>query len=768
MRPLFRLGAMLLLILCAQPAHSAVGDTTIIPLVTKFNFPGTPTKKEAKVFVPTGKTWARVVLKLKLECPCAKGKGEWDYTNTYFINAPTNKKDSLGNTIYDPIEIARFITPYWGGQPASSNYTWWWDVTDYSYLMKDSTVFSIHYDGYTSSASFSVWLEAIEGTPPYEVYALDKLWQTSYLYGNLKDPISNHLSNKKFRAPDDVAFSKLKITTTGHGGYGPQVVAEFIDKTHNIAINGTERFTQHLFRTDCGANPYWPQDGTWALQRAGWCPGDVVPTWEWDLTPYLTKGDSTRLDYNMEPFSVDSSCNGIYSIATQVMYSKAPNFTNDASLEEILAPNIATAKTRYNRFNPICGNPLVRIRNNGKAQLKSITFEYGVHGETPKSYTWNGTVDMMSTADISLPAPDWSASFASTTRQFDCRIVKTNGADDEYPLFNALSSSYSVPPTYEGALEVNFRTNLQASGQGYFWQVTDAGGAVVAERQNVDLADQTTYVDSLHLKPGCYTFQWINPSSLGLSWWATNAQLGSATLSLTQKGYTLKTFPGDCGNGVQQQFIVGILPQISVVNNQDRVNIGPVNIGDSLTNTVRISPLNSAGLKVSAVEVKAIAKGFSVVKTEPAIPSGGILTLKEGESMTITVQYKPQVSGKKSATLTISSNDIYNPNFTIPVSGWDSSVGVEEESAVPSLEVYPSTASNIAQLRYGFEGIPSSTVHCSLYDYLGREVRVLSNGPLKNGTQELSIDVSSLSNGSYFVVLRVGQECRTAPLVVQH
>ncbi len=749
--------------------RAAQGDTTLVPLLTKVTFPGQPTTMDAKVSIPT-KSWARIIMKVKLECPCSKGKGEWDYTNTYFIKVPTGKTDDKGNPLFDRIEIARFITPYWGSQPSSTNYTWWWDVTDYAFLMKDSTTFSVSYDGWTSSAAFTVWLEAIEGVPPYQVFGLDYLVRGYFTYGNPKRPIDDHLLNLKFKAPDSAQFSKLKITTTGHGGYGNQAVAEFIDKTHHVNINGTERFTQHLWRSDCGANPLYPQDGTWVYPRAGWCPGDIVPTWDWDISSFVTKGDSTRVDYKMQPFVVDTLCDGGYNVAAQVMYAKQPNFTNDASLEEILAPNVATAKTRYNRMNPICGNPVVRIRNNGKAALTSVSFEYGVRGEVPLTFTWKGKVDMMGTADITLPAPDWKASFAASTRQFDCRIVKTNDVNDEYPLFNSLSSTYSVPPTYESDIEVKFKTNRQAQNQGYYWTIKDASGSTVASRESSSLEDQTLYIDSLKLSNGCYTFEWVNPSSIGLAWWATNAQLGPASLSLSSKGTIIQAFPGDCGNGVHHQFLVGEMPHIKVLDNVESVDLGPVAMGDSIQKTVSIEPVNSAGLKVNRVAVQSIAKGFSLVSTDPVIPSGSSLNLAQGERMNITVQYKPQVATKKAASLIIESNDVFQPSVSISLAGFVTSTSVADDELVrPLLRVYPSTTSGHAEVVMSIEALQSSNAHCALFDNLGRELMIIADRTLKPGSNsEVGIDVSHLNAGMYFVVLRSGSQCSVAPLIVQH
>ena len=58
-----------------------------------------------------------------------------------------------------------------------------------------------------------------------------------------------------------------------------------------IAINGQDLYEQHLWRPDCGQNPVYPQAGTWYFPRGGWCPGDVVQYWDYNLTEHFSKSE---------------------------------------------------------------------------------------------------------------------------------------------------------------------------------------------------------------------------------------------------------------------------------------------------------------------------------------------------------------------------------------------------------------------------------------------------------------------------------------------
>lgn len=57
----------LLTIAWVAPVHAAKGDTTRLDVIVKDRFPGTPTTLTSTVYVPPAKSWARILLKVKLE-----------------------------------------------------------------------------------------------------------------------------------------------------------------------------------------------------------------------------------------------------------------------------------------------------------------------------------------------------------------------------------------------------------------------------------------------------------------------------------------------------------------------------------------------------------------------------------------------------------------------------------------------------------------------------------------------------------------------------
>ncbi len=778
MRLLFLLctvGVFVLVGILPQPTlFAAEGDTIKVSAYSGIRFYNSTRgqSNDTTALFPSNKKYARIVMNLKLSCPCGVLKGEWDYTNKYFVKRNTGKLDSLNKPIYENIEIARFITPYWKYKPANNNYTWKWDVTDYAYLLKDTVRLLTTYEGYSESALFDVWFDCIEGTPPYEVTEIQKLWEGYFPYGKASDPIDNYTVGKKFKLRNDAKYVKLRIYNTGHGGGGDDNAAEFADKTHKIWIEGKERFTQHLWREDCGLNPVYPQDGTWPIQRAGWCPGDVVQYWDWDVTSMISKTDSTSIDYKMQPFTnskYNSNPSG-YGVNGQIHYSPGPNFTYDVSIQDLIAPNNATP---YNRTNPICGNPVVRIRNNGKTVADAVTFEYGVRGETPQTFTWNGNLDFMQEQVITLPPVDFSNAFKATTRIFDIKVTKVNDKPDEYPLFNSASATFNTTPKYGNTFVVNMRTNKEVRGQGYYWEVVNTDGITVAAKRNGDLSDDTQYSDTLTLADGCYEFKWVNPSSYGLSWWATQNSLGGGVLTLSDGNKTVVAFNGDCGNMLYHQFRAGLQPKIQVA--RDTVRFGVIPVGDSVRQTIKIRAANKEGLEISKVDVSAVlpsAKGFSIVSVTPSIPQNGTLFLdyNKGDELTVVVQLKPDKTGKKSTNLAITSNDAVENTVYIPLlGGLPGTSGVDDELQPENIHiaVAPSVSSAESVVTFSLDITAPTNARCEIYNTVGQFISTLYNDTVHPGAQQTArIQTSSLAQGMYFIAVRCGNTVRQIPFAV--
>ncbi len=432
-----------------------------------------------------------------------------------------------------PYEIGRLITPYGQGFPKNWTNQWTMDVTDYAFLLHDSVEFYSTYDGYTQGSLYSLDFDMIEGTPVRETYRIDVVYDGYYPWGNAADPISNYVKPKRFWLDPDAGVITYRTFTTGHGGAGPEVAAEFTDETHSIWVDGVKKYDQHLWRDDCGANPVYPQTGTWTLSRAGWCPGDKVDPWDFDMTTMAKPGDSITVDYRFADYSPSISGAG-YAVHTQMMYSKGPQFNTDVALMAIKAP---TTDTSYKRTNPICSQmpPMITIRNNGKSDLTSLKIRYGIDGATDNLYTWTGTLKYYQSLDIALPGID----LGTGSHTFNLVLDQLNNTADEYPNNNTGVTPYTMPKSYSYIVVLALKVDdLSAAGisNGIRYEVLDASDKVLYSRSDMD--DGASIKDTFTLATGCYRFIIYDESELpeGLyPWMIQGAKFGSFSLKDDKK-----------------------------------------------------------------------------------------------------------------------------------------------------------------------------------------------------------------------------------------
>ena len=140
---------------------------------------------------------------------------------------------------------------------------------------------------------------------------------------------------------------------------------------------------------ECADNALYPQGGTWIYDRAGWCPGAVVDTKNFELTPLVEGQDEFSVDYD-----ITYDPDGNYRFEGQVVAYGAPNMSYDVEISQILAPSDDKLESRW---NPICESPKVRIRNNGSETLTSCVFSYGVSGGAQVTYEWTGELGFLET-----------------------------------------------------------------------------------------------------------------------------------------------------------------------------------------------------------------------------------------------------------------------------------------------------------------------------------------------------------------------------------
>ena len=444
--------------------------------------------------------------------------------------------------IIDRFELARYITPYGINLTLGPDgWAWVFDVTDYAPLLKDSVELQCGNWQELLDLKFAF----IEGTPPRDVENVTAFWKGIHYLNNWDATILP----QTYAPAEGEEMWRLKTRASGHDFGQGNNCAEFCYNTHSVKVNDTQEWSWEIMQ-ECADNPLYPQGGTWIYDRAGWCPGAPVRTEDLELTPLVAGQDSFTVEYDVtyDPY-------GNYRMEGQIIGYGPANMAHDVEVMDILAPN---DDKLLSRLNPVCENPVVRIRNTGSEPLTSVTFTYGITGEAlvTETLTFESPLAFLETRDVELPY-DATAYFVGDDEEvlrFEVR-GDVAGNLDEDPSNGWMSTTFRRPPTWQyNSLDDNrmivwTKTN-NVPGETTV-EIRHADGGLYWARSYSEA--NTTYRDTIVLNQGCYRFTVNDSGDDGIDFWANNDGSGYVRLKKVAGG-NFKVFESDFGKSISQAF----------------------------------------------------------------------------------------------------------------------------------------------------------------------------------------------------------------------
>lgn len=311
--------------------------------------------------------YEQIIMHVSLECP-AGGCDPWDQPANIFL-----VKDG------EEYELGRYITPY---GIACGN--WTVDITDFKSLLGGSSAFKSYIQVWGASGwLLNLDLELIEGAGSPSFNRVGKLWENQYLvYG---DPsISHNLPVLAHDIDINTESTHLRLTISGHGQGNTDNAAEFSPKTHEIVANNFTVNEHFLWKNDCAVNTCANQAGNWTINRAGWCPGEAVAPYIYNLTPHFNPGATGFLDYKLQNYVnlMNTGYNGTshtephYRLASYVVENSPVRYESydNLNLSEIVLDIDSTSSPMT--FGPVS----LRLLNEGSEIIENPTVRYFVNG----------------------------------------------------------------------------------------------------------------------------------------------------------------------------------------------------------------------------------------------------------------------------------------------------------------------------------------------------------------------------------------------------
>lgn len=485
----------------------------------------------------------KIMLKLTIGCP-TNGCSDWDYTVKVFARRKTGV-DTANQPVYEYIEFARYITPYSGDRNFGFYRDFELDITDFRSVLTDSAEIGVKYEGYSDGFTISLDYSFIKGTPIREAYKVVPVYYGGFPYGDPNNSIENYIKPVNFQPDSTNDEVGIHILQTGHGFGGNEDCAEFCPKFNFIKVNGVQRYSNLVWKEDCGKNPLPAQPGTWLYDRANWCPGEMVRPYYHDLTAYVDGDTVNVFDMDMTPFTNNGNNSCSYNVAANLIYYRNRVAEHDLEVEDILAPS---KKWGYSRFNPICSKPKVKVRNNGKLAIDGIDFQYGIQGSgNISNYKWNGTLAPYTSMEIELETPV----FNDSTMFFVSAFPTNSGINDFDMINNSSSTEFSLVKILPQKFAIEFRANAAPTEN--YYEILDDAGNVVHYKDN--FKTNTMHRDTIRFNPGCYTFILHDTDKDGLSFFANTDGLGSIRFR-DMAGVYFQSFNANFGTEIRYQFII--------------------------------------------------------------------------------------------------------------------------------------------------------------------------------------------------------------------
>ena len=218
------------------------------------------------------------------------GCHEWDYLAYMYVCDEDNS--SVCNT-----EMVRWITTY--GREGM----WLTDISPYLFMLNDGEERRFKYAGankgdLTVTFLFSDWgsgKRSVNGTYAFSGGQFDGTYNNE----------SRYLRQMNFTVPQGTTSVEIVATITGHGfNKDTANCAEFCDHQHYYTMGTHQTYEWHPIvyssegcENEVNNGVVANQFGSWPFGRAGWCAGQDVKQWTFDITDWVDTTTSNHLVY---------------------------------------------------------------------------------------------------------------------------------------------------------------------------------------------------------------------------------------------------------------------------------------------------------------------------------------------------------------------------------------------------------------------------------------------------------------------------------------
>jgi len=448
------------------------------------------------------------------------------------------------------VEIGRFYLSEYHFEDENRNsdfqdqITYDFDVCLWQQALKNSAQIILKTDGSFEDADIALSFTANPGVPSIKVKEIIPLWKSDlsgFEYG--KNGIdANDLPEKDIQIDSGSEYAFIQVLVHGIAkNQDPSARFYFLN------INGKEIAKRSIWRDDCAYNPIFPQSNNWYESRPNWCPGLRIYPLKHQIPRDIISQRNLDINLRFQNDYLENS--GIYSyvVSAVLFILEEPEKEVNVAITEILSPN---TEKWHQRYNPICGSPVLVIKNLGKENLNQVTFNYGYNFQTDNKFRWKGDLGFLEEEIIYLPPLNWYFfENDDEPETFTAIISSANKVEDAFPR-GKMTSNMELAEVYPYKLTFRLRTDENAIDNAL--EIFDDSGN--AYFLSGDLAADSTYNFDVNFIPGCYEMILFDQKGDGIL--ENNEQSASLEIIDQKKGIPLKSYHGNFGGEIREQFMI--------------------------------------------------------------------------------------------------------------------------------------------------------------------------------------------------------------------
>lgn len=455
--------------------------------------------------------------------------------------------------------------------------------------------------------------------------------------------------------------------------------------------------------------------GTGSNTQGDWVTGVNLPI----IDPASSTINTFNLNYQIGYFPT------LYKICPDRTVEEVPTSldgTTYISPAELYATRascaVATVSVDAEMINSLSSNPglascdsvtpTFRLANVGTSPLTSATITLGVDGVTQKTINWTGN---LATYESETFTNVKVGSTVSGTHTITAVISNPNGVSDPTVSNNSATASFVIYPTVGGSYVVE---SFETSGIPTSWTITSGGTTTWEDATAGFNSSNSTKLKFYDIPSGQIDIMTLPPMSFA------SATAASISFDVAYCGYTANSPESD---KLEVQY--------------------STNCGTSWTNVY--------------------SKAGNVLKTK-ATQTASFIPASSSEWRHESVNL-PAAIGQSSILFRFKGtsdfgNNLYVDNINFSQSG----VGIQENQMVNTINVYPNPMTNYAIVDFNLA--EANKVSIVLVNTIGQVIFSEELGKLNAGTQNYSLDAASLSNGLYFLNIKIGSNTVTKKVAI--